>query len=370
MKSVRTNWWTAGVASAICLVLIVVIAMLSSTPSTDIMLKRPSTFFTDSNGARAIYLVLQRVLPSVEQLRLPLTVLKDRSRPRTLIALSPGPIGRGEADALDAWISSGGQLILAANMDWSVQKRETDRTVKDFLARHDIRSRGPVTGEAINAAVTKTIGRGRIIYVPDSYAFSNLTLRHSDNAFWLTERCTEWGGGAVFDEYHLGFGEQRGLIPLLGMFAATPWGLVCMQLALAGVVYIFGCKRRFGRPIEELPIERTNPIETVQAVAGLFKTVQARSLSARSIHQHLNSFISSIVGYRVDLMDEQTRSRLSGPMRIAKADLDSYAKASNEANSPRQMSDDDLIRFGRNATAIARSFSHGTARSKRSAAAG
>src|SRR5215831_5826933 len=118
MKSVRTNWWTAGVASAICLVLIVVIAMLSSTPSTDTMLKRPSTFFTDSNGARAIYLVLQRVLPSVEQLRLPLTVLKDRPRPRTLIALGPGPIGQGEADALDAWIRSGGQLILAANMDW------------------------------------------------------------------------------------------------------------------------------------------------------------------------------------------------------------------------------------------------------------
>src|SRR5262249_44688498 len=153
------------------------------------------------------------------------------------------------------------QLILAANTDWPVRKRNRDPATKDYLERHGISSQSPRMNGAVNAAVIKTLGRGRIVYVPDSYAFSNRTLRISDNAVWLAERCNEWGGGVLFDEYHLGFGEQRGLVSLIWMFIATPWGLVLVQLAIAGAVYILGCKRRFGRPVEELPIERTDPIE-------------------------------------------------------------------------------------------------------------
>ena len=116
MKIKASNWWTAGVASAVCLVLIVAIAMLSAKPSSDVVLRRPSTFFTDPSGARAIYLVLQRVLPSVEQWRLPITELKERSRQRvtTLIAMGPNEISQAEAKALDAWIESGGRRFSGA----------------------------------------------------------------------------------------------------------------------------------------------------------------------------------------------------------------------------------------------------------------
>ena len=381
MKIKASNWWTAGVASAVCLVLIVAIAMLSAKPSSDVVLRRPSTFFTDPSGARAIYLVLQRVLPSVEQWRLPITELKERSRQRvtTLIAMGPNEISQAEAKALDAWIESGGQLILAANTDWRVRKTSRDPAAEDFLERHDISSQ-PGMNSAVNAAVVKALGRGRIVYVPDSYAFSNRTLRVTDNAVWLTERCTEWGGSALFDEYDLGFAEQRGLVSLISMFAATPWGLVCVQLAIAGAVYMFGCKRRFGRPVEELPIERTTPIETVRAVGGLFETARARALSARTIHNYLNGYVSSILGYRIDLINEQARARvaasapapasLASPLRTGKTELDSYAEAANAAISERAISDAELIRFAKKATGITRSFSHGSPRSTRSAAAG
>jgi hypothetical protein len=376
MKIKDSNWRTAAVASAICLVLIVAIAILSAKPSSDTFLKRPSTSFTDPSGARAIYLVLKRVLPSVEQWRFPISELKPPSTQSvaTLIALGPNVFGQDEANALDAWIASGGQLILATDTDWHVQKNSADGTTKDFLARHDI-SVGAVhdpllKDSAFHAAVTKNAGRGRIVYVPDSYAFSNRSLRTTDSAVWLADRCTEWGGGVVFDEYHLGFGAQRGFLSLIAAFGITPWGMLCAQLALAGVVYILGCRRRFGRALEELPVERTNPIETVQAVAGLFESARARVLSARTIHQHVNAHVSSIVGYRIDLMDAQARERLAGPLRIERADLDSYAEAVKAAMSTRAMSDAELIRFGQQATAIARSFSHGSVRSKYSAAAG
>src|SRR5262249_4453797 len=110
------NKWTAAVAAAICLVLIVAIAVLSSKPRSDTVLQRPSTFFTDSSGARAVYLVLQRVLTSAEQWRFPTTELEQPSRAgaSTLIAMGPNDLGQEEAKALDEWIVSGGQLILAA----------------------------------------------------------------------------------------------------------------------------------------------------------------------------------------------------------------------------------------------------------------
>jgi hypothetical protein len=369
MKTTWTNRRTAAVASAICLVLIVAIALLSAKPSSDTILRRPSTFFTDPSGGRAIYLILQRVLPSTGQWRLPLSELKPASKQgiATLIAMAPATFGQADANALDAWIAAGGQLILASNTDWYVQKNSNDRTTKDFLARHAIPTGRGGAGNAVEAALIRPIGRGRIIYVPNSYAFSNLTLRTTDNAVWLVARCTEWGGHAVFDEYHLGFAEQRGLLALLWMFIRTPWGLFSAQLAAAGAIYIFGCKRRFGRPVEELPIERTNPIETVQALGGLLKTAQARALCARSIHQYLNTHVSSMLGYRVDIVDDPTRERLSGSLRIGGADLESYAQAVRAARSTKPMSDAQFIQFGQKATTIARSFRNGAARSKRSA---
>ncbi len=375
MTTARTNRRVAAVASALCLALIVTIAILSATPSRDAFGRRPSTFFTDPSGARAIYLVLQRVLPSVEQWRRPLTALTWRpsgSGRSTLIVMgAPGPLGQSEAAALEAWIESGGQLIVATSVEWQLQRRRGAEPAKGFFAEHGIPLRKNLSGgAAIAGSLVRSVGQGRIIYVPDGYAFSNDTLRTSDNAVWLAERCSEWGGPALFDEYHQGFGEQRGLIPLIGLFATTPWGLVCLQLALAGAVYIVGCQRRFGRPLEELPMERTDPMETVQAIGGLFEASQARALSARTIHQHLNSHLSAILGYRIDLTNAQTRERLANPAGIGKAELDAYAEAVTDTVDGQRASDADLVRIGREATAIARSFSHGVARSKRAAAPG
>jgi len=375
MTTARTNRRVAAVASALCLALIVTIAILSATPSRDAFGRRPSTFFTDPSGARAIYLVLQRVLPSVEQWRRPLTALTWRrsgSGRSTLIVMgAPGPLGQSEAAALEAWIESGGQLIVATSAEWHLQRRRGAEPADGFFAGHGIPLRKNLSGgAAIAGSLVRSVGQGRIIYVPDGYAFSNDTLRTSDNAVWLAERCSEWGGAALFDEYHQGFGEQRGLIPLIGVFATTSWGLACLQLALAGAVYIVGCQRRFGRPLEELPMERTDPMETVQAIGGLFEASQARALSARTIHQHLNSHLSAILGYRIDLTNAQTRERLANPAGIGKADLDAYAEAVKGAVDGQRASDADLVRVGREATAIARSFSHGVARSKRAAATG
>src|SRR5207245_5201899 len=137
--------------------------------------------------------------PVVEQWRLPITELKlPASSGATLIAMAPDTFGQDEARALDQWVAAGGQLILASNTDWHVQRSARDRAVQDFLVRHDI-TPGLPARNAVNAAVTKPIGKGRIVYVSDSYAFSNASLRSADNAVWLTEQWNAWGCPTVLE---------------------------------------------------------------------------------------------------------------------------------------------------------------------------
>jgi len=381
LNAARKNFWTAIVAAGICVVLLIVIAGLSINRATDFLHQRPSTFFTDPTGARALLLVLQRVLPNAGQWRRPFMDLPSEagSTRSTLIVMGPQePLSESDATALDRWITSGGQLILATNMEWQIRKPNKAGEKEEFiplgyLARHSLKVKPDATGnDAIAAVTTKALGTGRIVFIPDSYAFSNESLGSTDDAVWIVSQVSEWGGAALIDEYHQGFGEKRELHTLVAMFAASPWGFACMQLALAGVVYILGCRRRFGRPVDELPVERTSPIEAVEALGGLFETARAGALSVRTVHQYLNLQLTAMFGYSVDLSNPAVRDRIASRSSVSKAELESYAEAVKRAIDGETTSDADLIRIARDATTISRSFSHGNARQHpgRPAAAG
>jgi hypothetical protein len=287
-----------------------------------------------------------------------------------------------EAATLDRWITSGGQLILATNKEWRIRKpRKSEKPAKEedefiaqgYLARSGLRPKADVSGEkAISVAIIKSMGAGRIVFVSDPYAFSNETLRTTDNAVWIAARTSEWADTIFIDEYHHGFGQRRELLPLMGTFLISPWGFVCMQVALAGIIFMLGTRRRFGRPIEELTVERTSPIEAVEALGGLFETARARVLSVRTIHQYLNVQLSALFGYAIDLSSPAVRERIASRSSLRRDELDSYADAVKRAIDGEVLSDAELIRIAREATTISRSFSHGNARqhSGRSAAAG
>ena len=365
----------ALVSLGVALLLTGAIAVLNPESKGGSIPTPPSTFFATDRGAKAIFLVFQRLLPETTRWRMPLTELQGANLQKaTLIAMGPpNPLSEGEADALDSWIRRGGQLILAADRTWEINTAQGDRTRKprlgSYLARHQIQQR-PVSGsQAVDAAEIKPLGQGRIVYVPYSFAFSNETLRTSDNAVWLAARVSEWSTRALFDEYHHGYATRRGFFSLIGLFLfSSPWGFVCLQLALAGIVYIFGYKRRFGKIVEEVPEERTSPIEAAEALGGLFRTAEARTLSARSIYQHLNLELSRLTGHRVDLLNPESRAYLARRSQMSEGELDTYAKA--VAANLRQQStrEQDLLQIARTATNILRSVDHGSAATKQRAA--
>ena len=385
MNPARRNLWTAILAGGACAILIAAITLLSVDTPSDFIDKRPSTFFSDRTGTRALLLILQQVNPATDQWRRPFSDLSTHmDSPRsTLLVMGPKePLSETEVVALDRWITSGGQLILATNKEWQIRKSrrpensrkpEENFTAQGYLARHGIKPTPDVSGEdAVASATTSNMGAGRILFVTDPYAFSNETLRATDNAVWIADRTSEWSGSVSIDEYHHGFGQRREMLPLIGTFLISPWGFVCMQLVLAGIVFMLGTRRRFGSPIEELPIERTSPIEAVEALGGLFEAARARVLSVRTIHQYLNLQLSAMFGYTIDLSNPAFRERISSRSSLDRKALDAYASAVKQAVDGETVSDSELIRIAREATTILRSFSHGKVRAHRgqSAAAG
>ena len=374
----RTNRLTALAGAGAAVVLIAAIALFSPSAQGGDMPTPPSTFFATNKGARAMYLVLQRLLPKTEQWRLPMTELQNHAgmKGSTLVVMGPPmPLSEREADALDMWIRNGGQLILATSRSWDIEHPRGDHGEKkvrpgDYLGRHQIYRRPGEGANAVAASETRNLGSGRIVYLPDSFAFSNEMLRTTDNAVWLATRVSEWGNAAFFDEYHQGFAARRGFFTLIGMFLfSSPWGFVCLQLALAGTIYILGCKRRFGKIVEEIPAERTSPIEAAEALGGFFQTAQARVLSVRSIHQYLNMELSKLIGHRVDLLNPEGRERIARRSRMSKAELDGYAETMAAALQKPCERDSDLVSIAHTATTILRSLDHGSAANRRHAAA-
>ena len=375
MKIADPNLKTAILASLACGGLILMIALVSSDPVSDALQRRPSTFFTDQTGTRAVYLVAGEVLPSVEQWRRPLTDLVESGAEEggTLIVMGPStPLTPSEAIALDTWVVSGGQLILATGAGWPVRSVTEGEAAGDYLDRYGIdRIELAEGGDPLASAVTETAGSGQIVYIPDSYAFSNRSLEDPDKAVWLAGICARWEGGVLFDEYHHGFGQRRGLAVLIGVFLVSPWGLACLQLVLAGIVYILGTKRRFGKPVEELPVERTAPTETVEALGSLLEAARARVLAARTIQQYLNVQLSGLLGYRVDVSDPEIRERLAGRGDLDRAtDLEEFVQAVDHLSASGLSPDEALIRVAVTATSIRGSLSHGADRNQQRALAG
>jgi hypothetical protein len=413
MTSRTVNRLTATVAIVVFVALSVVLASFSTRPVTDELHRRPSTFFTDPSGARALLLIMKRFTPAAEPWRRPLNFLPPpdgRDGPSTLIVADPrAPLSEREAEHLGKWLQSGGQLILLGTSGWRLRQRfsSADGTgVQDAKAPDDTAAKPAETflaayapalrwnkpalfkvAEASGAsvvapgvklrwrqsfaetgdlevvaaagnealAVSIAVGQGRIVAVADPTMASNGSLRRSDNAVWLVGLAASWRNGSVFfDEYHHGFGQKRDIAELTRAFLATPWGWCLLQIAAAGLLYAFAFRRRFGRISEPPAPSRTSPLESIDARAGILQAAEARGLAAQWIAQNLCQALSKFSardGEPPDLSRElETLARGSAGSKSAPA-LQAMAAKLHSAS---RLSDQDLIEIGRSAGEILR----------------
>ena len=352
MRAQTYNRWTAGIATGVFVIVSGLLASLSTRSTTDGFRQRPSTFFTDPSGTRALFLVVKQFRPAAERWRRPINFLPLPGAPdaaSTLIAAEPArPLSPAEAQHLETWLKAGGQLILFTSNGWPLRQRRAsnDREAEEeddganasgserLLSRHAPSlswtkagnfNTGRAAGSSIpdgeialrwrrsflntggakviasvdNApvAVEVPVGQGRIVAIADPTMASNGALRRSDNAVWLVSLAAGWGAGNIlFDEYHHGFGQKRGAVELTYAFLGTPWGWCFLQIAAAGLLYVFVYRRRFGRIKEPLAADRASPLELVEARAGVLRVAAAQGLAANLIVQHLCANLSKAHG--------------------------------------------------------------------------
>jgi len=398
----KRNWILAGAAIALLFVLAGVLASLSGDRRSDDWLRRPSTYFTDPSGARALLLVMRKLLPAAEQWRKPLTQLPLPDQPRaanTLIVASPLlPLAKAEAAHLDRWLAGGGQLILASSDGWPVRQRSINESRDERAGEQENKPDGKKTtylfthapalqwspsrrintgevhgpaipGKSLNIrwqrhfsatgaakvlaasdnavlAVELPVGQGRIVAVADPTVLNNRALRAADNAVWLVTLAAAWGNGVTyFDEYHHGFGVQKSAVSLAWAFAKTPWGWCVGQIAAAGLLYIFVYRRRFGRISEAPAATHSNPLELVDARAGIFHAAGAQRLAAQSIMQNLSQELSQAHGRTIDV------ARLSEYAGNSLAELQALAAKTERGE---KLSEREFIELGRLAGAMSK----------------
>ena len=406
MTAQTYNRVTATVATSIFLILSLLLANFSNRDSADVIQRRPSTFFTDPTGARALLLVMRKLLPSVEQWRRPLYLLPlpdQADGASTLIVADPGrPISDRESQHLDRWLDAGGQLILLTGNGWLMSQRsvanddrseeitdgsDENRAAKSekYLSRYapslawakpgkyrtgqasgssvpsgelklrwqrsfarvkDVNVIAAGNNEAL--AVEIPVGQGRIVAIADPTMVSNGALRRSDNAVWLVTLAAGWAEGKVFfDEYHHGFGEKRDTGELIRAFLATPWGWMVLQLAAAGLFYVFVYRRRFGRISEPPAPARASPLELVNARGGFLQAAAAQGLAAQLIVGELGRNLTKgrrKISASTDLMD--TLEETWAPAGDAKPRVAALRALLAKTQNGEQLTDREFIELG------------------------
>ncbi|HEX2931420.1 MAG TPA: DUF4350 domain-containing protein, partial [Candidatus Binatia bacterium] len=137
------NRLTATAVTIIFVVISVLLASFSTRESTDLIRQRPSTFFTDPTGARALLMVMKRFVPTAEPWRRPLSFLSLPGQSEfagTLIVAGPSlPISKIEAEHMDRWLHAGGQLILLSDDGWPSRQRiaNPDETAQQEIETTD-----------------------------------------------------------------------------------------------------------------------------------------------------------------------------------------------------------------------------------------
>lgn len=281
----------------------------------------PTTFSAGAGGSRAIFLVLREFLPSVERWTRPPRALPlpDDTSPTSLLVMGPTTaLTEAEAAALERWVHSGGQLIIAASRPWPVAAgtpgHPGNAARQDFFARHGLHfgdhrlplaehggdtgslvlEGSPFAGGGLEAlfggedrmGAVEQVGTGRIVFVADERAWSNDRLRRSTNSAWLVDTVAGWRNGRLLvDEYHSGHGSASAAPARLFSFLFSPWGFAFLQAGIAGLLFVLRRARRFG-PVLESPAERvTEPLERVRGLAAMLEAAGAREFAARAIDQ-------------------------------------------------------------------------------------
>ena len=280
---------------------------------------RVSSFLTGSNGAAALYMLMEELdVPADRRLR----AWSADTVGGALVVLAPSePPLPAELEAIRTWLEHGGTLLYGAGgvralepllglrltrtlpdnlgplatVRWSgvaaFPEPHPWTSAIDSIPGFDLvfaASSRALTGATVlmrtadgdPAVIEMRIGDGRVIAWSDATVLTNRALRASDDAALLFVRAAEQfagrDGALVFDEYHHGYREARPLRALMAVLTGTGGGRALLQVLAACLALLLLTGARFGAPVVEHTERRRSPLEHVHALAGAYERSDAR----------------------------------------------------------------------------------------------
>jgi hypothetical protein len=316
MKLSRDAW--LGIGLLIILMLVTVAAAIQQANQTDA--PPYSSLSSDPDGTRALQLWLDELGYAVNDELL--TTFELPQDAGLIFMLEPFPgITPEEWETLDAWVETGGVLVLAgdrlgsalAAYRYGFTLSYFEPTTATLTAQTPLWASPPP--EPANPQVRATLqssrddfvthlavggrpvlisfeqGEGRVILSAAPYPFSNAGLKEAGNPALVLNAISAAGQVKEiwFDEWHHGLrGAANDIVGPGNWLRYTPAGRSLLFIAAVIFVALLLQGRRFGRPVP-LPIElsRRAPLEYITAVANLGRRAGHRRAVLSQYHHWL-----------------------------------------------------------------------------------
>jgi len=285
-----------------------------------------TSYSTDGQGAKALYLLLDNLGYKPKRLRAPHFTGLRADGLAVILAPDQLPISETDTERLLEWIQLGNTLLFApgrsedqltkalgitrrqrqsreafivpvssTNLTAGIQRISVQSGNRVLIKRnYDNASKMPALpvvqhfgDSAGGVVVSMSEGAGTVIVVSDPYLVTNAGLPVAGNLDLFVNILFSYAADAktvYFDEYHHGFERRTSILHLL---AGTSLGWALLQVAIAVILLMFSRARRFGQPKPMLKETHRSSLEYVTSLAGIYQSARASDQVLSNLYNRL-----------------------------------------------------------------------------------
>ena len=304
-------------ALAVFVALIIGSALLGGEGGQNIDL--PSSYSTNSGGAKAAYLLLQEAGYKLQRWERPLDHLPHGSGQIVILAEPNEAPTAADRKRLKAFLWEGGRII-ATGMFAGTYLPES-RSIPDFVhgsvwITASAVSPSPITRAAPqitigpeaewsaesgayplyadgarNLVVKYPYGRGEVLWWASATPLTNAGLREKGNLEFFLACLGDSSHPILWDEYIHGYRETLG-----ASVAHSPVKWIVLQLALLALAVVITFSRRSGPTLSPVTDVRLSPLEFVQTLGGLYERSSTASIAVDICYQRFRYWLTRRLG--------------------------------------------------------------------------
>ena len=275
-----------------------------------------------------------------------------------LFIFTPGPFTADQVKQVNAWVTSGGVLVYAAEtgdpqLDAQFGLRRSSRQVAASAqapapvfggtasvsgadaayAFNPVSSQVPLlrnrSGDVL--AVREAVGHGLLVALTDPLILCNGYLEKADNGRFAADlmAMTPSGGRVWFDEFHHGASATG---PAETAWMTTPWGLALVGAVLIIFVGLALRGRGFGPPIPLRPRADRSTAEYASAVGSLLHRTGARRVTLETLLFASRRAVAERIGLGSGIPSDRLTSTIAQRAPAAAAELASAERELDRAS--------------------------------------